>query len=93
MSSFLSQLPYIMAAALVIAGLAAVWAFASLHNEKERKRTSAAAKNAACSGCSMAGICMSSKSGGSGEKSADEEALLKCGKSGQSQNTFRRDEV
>ena len=74
MSIFLSQLPYILIAAGLIAAIAAVWAVASIHNAEERRKAGEKEMMIKCSFCSMAGICTGGIEKGNSDKDAADNA-------------------
>ena len=57
MSFLLTHLINIVIIAIVIAGLAAAWAFAAAHNAKKRDGEMQAKQDKACENCSLASMC------------------------------------
>ncbi len=53
----MSHILYIVVAALVIAGLAAVWAFGAAHNASKRDPEMQAKQDHACESCALASMC------------------------------------
>ena len=57
MEYFITHIGYIVIAALVIAGLACVWAFAAAHNAENRDPEMQKKQEKACESCALASMC------------------------------------
>ena len=57
MEYFMTHIIYILIAALVIAGLASVWAFGSAYNAKHRAPEMQEKQDMACESCALASMC------------------------------------
>ena len=57
MEYFMTHIPYIFVAGLVIAGLAAIWAFGAAHNAQERDPEMQEKQDKACESCALASMC------------------------------------
>ncbi|MBQ1391863.1 MAG: hypothetical protein IJM69_09670 [Firmicutes bacterium] len=57
MDYFLGHIGYMLILALVIAGLACVWAFVAAHNARKRSPEMQEAQEHACESCSLAAMC------------------------------------
>ena len=53
----MTHIMYIVVAALVIAGLACVWAFGAAHNAKNRDPEMQEKQDKACDSCALASMC------------------------------------
>ena len=53
----MTHIIYIVVAALVIAGLAAIWAFVGAHNTENRDPEMQKKQESACSACALASMC------------------------------------
>lgn len=53
----MSHILYIVIAALVIAGLASIWAFGAAHNAEKRDPEMQAKQDSACDNCALASMC------------------------------------
>ena len=68
MREFISELPILLMAALLIALIACIYAFAAIKNEKTRKKSDEERiKGVSCSGCRLSGVCSLSKDASSKE--------------------------
>lgn len=57
MEYFITHIFYIVIAALVIAGLASIWAFGAAHNAKQRDPEMQERQDKACESCALASMC------------------------------------
>lgn len=57
MEFFLNHITTIIIIAVVIAGLAALWAFVAAHNAKKRDPEMQGKQDKACENCSLASMC------------------------------------
>ena len=57
MEYFMTHILYIVIAALIIAGLAAIWAFGAAHNANNRDPEMQAKQDTACESCALASMC------------------------------------
>ncbi len=57
MEYFITHIFYIVIAALIIAGLAAIWAFGAAHNAKNRDPEMQIKQDSACESCALASMC------------------------------------
>ena len=57
MEYFITHIGYIVIAALVIAGLALVWAFVAAHNAENRDPEMQEKQEKACESCALASMC------------------------------------
>ncbi|MBP3816218.1 MAG: hypothetical protein J6H21_05050 [Firmicutes bacterium] len=57
MEYFVTHIFYIVIAALVIAGLASIWAFGAAHNASKRDPEMQEKQDKACESCALASMC------------------------------------
>ena len=57
MEYFITHIFYIVIASLIIAGLAAIWAFGASYNAKKRDPEMQAKQDKACDSCALASMC------------------------------------